>query len=613
MSKIELIKEELLKNDLFYHDSDMNYVRLLDTPSIWGMSFGPEIMPRAIERQGEFERAIVEVVQKTRYRCDISSLNSPDPDWARAILGAIDTALTKPMGRNESPQFRFIFGQTPLYPINEPDNLIDFKAALVRLIRARSAYWEIMPEFVVGRFYQRATGSWMSAQKKFLPESLISDSDTKMTWNHTKIIACDGVESLVGGHNLNMDLFRSYPPVHDVSVVVHGAASLGSQLFLNELWTADTFLLTKESLDTDDLTWYNRDSEPNYPHDPLMISYVQDYIQEKQNSILEVHETGIQPGVDPQPPALPPLPSINQIEKFDLRSVSDLDANVFEERQVYHSYDKLEDYKKSDRILTVGKYWTGPNRDTDFKIGSEIMKKSLILNAKNVIRMSQQDVISAWKKNWKDHVVCHWIIEALLKNEGLTVQIVVSPLDAGAGAEGDQYSFGSGAVRTFGLMEYYMTHDADTDQLLDDSDGKRQDALSRLFIAPFFFTDKVPEDKTTEGDTYKWPNLPEQGKTATLKAQPLSERPPEQGVIGHPFWTTVSASGFFYGAVDSAPGNHSKVMIVDDEVCIVGSDNLYPGNLAEVNYLIEGEPVNDLLESYWKPLWKYSGPHAYSG
>lgn len=84
-------------------------------------------------------------------------------------------------------------------------------------------------------------------------------------------------------------------------------------------------------------------------------------------------------------------------------------------------------------------------------------------------------------------------------------------------------------------------------------------------------------------------------------------------MIGHPFWTTVSASGFFYGAVDSAPGNHSKVMIVDDEVCIVGSDNLYPGNLAEVNYLIEGEPVNDLLESYWKPLWKYSGPHAYSG
>ncbi|KIF52732.1 phospholipase D [Vibrio owensii] len=613
MTQIELIKVELSKRELFYHDSDVNYVRLLDTPNVWGMPFGPDIMPRAIERQKEFERAIVEIVQKTHYRCDISSLNSPDPDWARAILGAIDTALTTPMGRNEKPQFRFLFGQTPLYPINEPDNLIDFKAALVRLIRTRSAYWEIVPEFVIGRYYQRVAGSWMSAQKKFLPESLISDSDTKMTWNHTKIIACDGVESLVGGHNLNMDLFRSYPPVHDVSAVVHGAASFGAQKFLNELWNTDSSLLTKESLDTESLIWNNKDGELDYPHDPFELSYVLDFVQERQNRIQKVHETGIQPGDDPLIPPLHPLPSVHDIRNFDLRSVSDLDDSVFEERQVYNSYDKLESYKKSERILTVGKYWTGLNRDTDFKIGSEIMKKNLILNAKHIIRMSQQDVISAWKKNWKDHVVCHWIIDALLQNEKLTVQIVVSPLDAGAGVEGDQYSFGSGAIRTFGLMEYYMTHDVHTDQQFDDSDGKRRNALSRLFIAPFFFTDKVPEDKRVEGETYKWPDLPEEGKTATLKALPLSEDPPAQGMIGHPFWTTVSASGFFYGAVDSAPGNHAKIMIVDDEVCIVGSDNLYPGNLAEINYLMEGEPVNDLLESYWKPLWQYSSPYAYSG
>ena len=108
MSKIDDIKSELSENKLFYHDSENNYVRLLDTPNIWGMSFGPAIMPRAIARQGEFERAIVEIVQKTRYRCDVSSLNSPDPDWAKAILGAIDTSLTKQMGRSEPTQFRFL-------------------------------------------------------------------------------------------------------------------------------------------------------------------------------------------------------------------------------------------------------------------------------------------------------------------------------------------------------------------------------------------------------------------------------------------------------------------------------------------------------------------------
>jgi len=613
MSKIDDIKSELSENKLFCHDSENNYVRLLDTPNIWGMSFGPEIMPRAIARQSEFERAIVEIVQKTRYRCDVSSLNSPDPDWAKAILGAIDTSLTTKMGRNGPTQFRFLFGQTPLYPINEPENLTDFKSALIRLIRSRSQYWEVMPEFVVGRFFERVSGSWMSAQKKFLPAALISDSDTKMTWNHTKIIVSDGVESLVGGHNLNMDLFRSYPPVHDVSVVVHGEASHGSQLFLNEMWEADTFLLTKESLDVDALNWNNRDDEPDYPSDPLALSYVQDYIKEKQENVLTIHETGVQPGPDPVRPNLAPLPPSSDIRDFDLRSIADLKAKVFEERSVYNSYAQLDQYKKASRILTVGKYWTGPNRDTDFKIGSEIMKKSLILNAKSSIRMSQQDVISAWKKNWKDHVVCHWIIEALLKNENLNVQIVVSPLDAGAGAGGDQYSFGSGAVRTFELIKYYITHDVDTDTLLDDSDGKRADTLSRLFVAPFFYTDKVPVDSLVEGKTYKWPELPPEGRTATLKTKSLSEEPPEKGVIGHPFWTTISASGYFYGRVDAAPGNHAKIMIVDDEVCIVGSDNMYPGNLSEVNYLIEGEAVGELLKSYWTPLWKYSSPYAHTG
>lgn len=241
------------------------------------------------------------------------------------------------------------------------------------------------------------------------------------------------------------------------------------------------------------------------------------------------------------------------------------------------------------------------------------MKKNLILNAQKVLRLSQQDIISAWKKDWRDHSVCHWILEALLKNKSLKVQIVVSALDAGAGAAGDQYSFGSGAVRTFGLLEYYMTHDVDTDELLDDADGQRAEALSRLYIAPFVYTDQIPEDKTIEGETYKWPQLPEEGKTATLKQRTLTREKPQNGLIGHPFYATINASGYVYDRVECAPANHAKVMIVDDEVCIIGSDNLYPGFLSEFNNLIEGEFVNELLTEYWEPLWKYSSPFAYNG
>ncbi|MEF3007230.1 hypothetical protein V3474_29250, partial [Pseudomonas aeruginosa] len=81
--------------------------------------------------------------------------------------------------------------------------------------------------------------------------SAIGSEDTKTTWNHTKIVTVDGVEALVGGHNLNMDLFRSYPPVHDVSVVVHGDAAYGAQRFLDNMWLSEKNLLTKESFNLD--------------------------------------------------------------------------------------------------------------------------------------------------------------------------------------------------------------------------------------------------------------------------------------------------------------------------------------------------------------------------
>jgi murine toxin len=259
-------------------------------------------------------------------------------------------------------------------------------------------------------------------------------------------------------------------------------------------------------------------------------------------------------------------------------------------------------------MLALGKYW---RTTSDFQGASDIMKKQLILGARRSIKMSQMDLVSAWKKNWSDHLVCQWILQALLANKALTVKVVVSPLDAGAGAQGDQYSFGSGAVRTFDLMKYYMTHDVATDAVLPDPGGARAEALTRLFVAPFYYTDQVPAANTIEGDTYKWPNLPKEGYTATLKQPPLSEEPPKHGVIGSAAMSVLNASGYIYKKVPSAPGNHAKLMIIDDEAYVVGSDNLYPGSLAEFDYLVEGpEAVAELLKVYWEPLWKYAGPHA---
>lgn len=608
---IDIVQQNV--RNYFNHVSGPNYLRILDTPYVWGLPFGREIMPQALTRQAEFERAIVEIVQKSRYRCDLSSLNSPDPDWVKPILGAMDTALTKRMGRTQPTQFRFLFGQTPMVPVGEPANYTDFKAALVRLVRVRSKFWESMPEIWMGRFYRLEQGILSAIQAAVFADTIFdSEDDTKMTWNHSKIIAVDGTEALAGGHNLNMDLFRSYPPVHDVSAVVHGDGAFGAQLFLNQMWGCGTDLLTKEYLDTGRLSWKNGDGDRSRPGDPLVAAGAIDYMNKSQKALLDMHRAGVQTGVDA--PIPPGRAEPTGIREQDLQTLTDLEQDVFQERITYNTYDKFNQYKLATRMMSVGKYWTGPNKDTDYKMASEIMKRQLIMNAKSAIRMSQMDLISAWKKNWSDHVVCQWILEALLANRNLKVQIVVSPLDAGAGAAGDQYSFGSGAVRTLDLMRYYMTHVVATDALINDGDGARANALKRLEVAPFYFTDKVPANKTTEGDTYKWPDLTREGYTATLKQPPLSQRPPQRGVIGSAARAVINASGYIYSRVPSAPGNHAKITIIDDAAYVIGSDNLYPGNLSEFNYLVEGaDAVNELIKSYWEPLWKYAGAHSIKG
>lgn len=606
MSEIDDVQARI--QAYFSHLGGENYIRIMDTPRVWGLPFGPQIMDQARARQGEFQRAIEEVMQQARYRCDLASLNAPDVDWIRVVIGAMDTCLSARMGRTGPVQFRFLFGQTPVVPVGEPPNYTELKAAIIRLIRNRADAWEQMPEIWLGRFYRLQEGILSSLQAKLFGSAVIGSDDTKMTWNHSKAIVVDGCAALAGGHNLNMDLFRSYPPVHDVSAVVHGDAAYGTQLFLNQMWQCGPDLLTKETLDLR-LRWRNADRLQ--PADPLEAGPGNRAMLEAQRTIVAMHRADEQLGEDPV--VLPPPPPARVIAPNDRQTLDEVHAEVFPMRVRWQRYEGFEEYHPSTRVLSLGKYWTGPSLD-NYQRASEIMKETLIKGAKTSIKMSQMDLVSAWKKYWQDHVVCQWVLEALLANPRLTVQIVVSPLDAGAGAEGDQYSFGSGAVRTFALMEYYMTHEVETDRPIPDLDGRRRDALRRLEIAPLYYTDAVPVDAQTEGRTYQWPELSPEGYTATLKQPSLDEVPPHAGVIGSAARAVIKASGKVYAKVPSAPGNHAKIMIIDDEAYVLGSDNLYPGFLSEFNYLVEGaEAVRDLLRNYWDPLWEASGPHAIRG
>jgi len=203
---------------------------------------------------------------------------------------------------------------------------------------------------------------------------------------------------------------------------------------------------------------------------------------------------------------------------------------------------------------------------------SDIAKQTIIKNAKFSLKLCQQDLVflgsgPAFPFKEEDHLVCKWIAEALLANSKLSVKIVVSPLRAYGG--GAQYSWTSGATGTMALLQKLLLKYAGSAKQVES-------AIARLEVAPFCFTACEFESE----DDYRWPTLAK---------------------IGKPYPT-----GF---ACFPTPANHAKFYVADDDVCYVGSDNLYPNSNAEFGYLVEGRVVEALLEDYWNLVWYHSRRH----
>jgi phosphatidylserine/phosphatidylglycerophosphate/cardiolipin synthase-like enzyme len=60
--------------------------------------------------------------------------------------------------------------------------------------------------------------------------------------------------------------------------------------------------------------------------------------------------------------------------------------------------------------------------------------------------------------------------------------------------------------------------------------------------------------------------------------------------------------------------NHSKLMIADDQAFYLGSQNLYPADLAEFGLIVDDAAVTaELMEAYWDPMWTHSVQAAVSG
>jgi phosphatidylserine/phosphatidylglycerophosphate/cardiolipin synthase-like enzyme len=143
------------------------------------------------------------VLTSTQQFADVTSLLPPDGRFEAAIRNAITY-----LGNSGRPvTVRLLFGDFPVYGV------VNSKTVLQHLTRDLPASSPI--KVFVGNY---------------------RSSDMPPSWNHSKIVAADGREAIVGGHNLWSQQYLAIDPVHDLSMHLRGSAAGDAQRFANVQW-----------------------------------------------------------------------------------------------------------------------------------------------------------------------------------------------------------------------------------------------------------------------------------------------------------------------------------------------------------------------------------------
>jgi phosphatidylserine/phosphatidylglycerophosphate/cardiolipin synthase-like enzyme len=176
---------------------------IVQTPNIWGLA--ASALPKG--HSDWLAQLVHDLIASARQRVDISLLQ-PAPDGA--FLAAIRQALQELAQRRRPVEVRVIIGQYP------PDN-VDVPAFFKALTEG----------FDLGRLTVSVAA--------FRSCVAVDDCDS-YSWNHSKIIAIDGAEALVGGHNLWTQDYLMDAPVSDLSMHVKGPAAASAVRFIDRLW-----------------------------------------------------------------------------------------------------------------------------------------------------------------------------------------------------------------------------------------------------------------------------------------------------------------------------------------------------------------------------------------
>jgi len=206
----------VLLKDRTFSLTQGNKITLLPTPGLWGADPTQNNYWRADGRVTESAptaacqklcKAITDVIGSAKQVVDITMLwhtNVGLPDGY--FFDAIRDGLKRLHDQGSRPLVRILCGVPPPVMVANGD--------LEKWLRA------ILPP-----------GSPLSV---FMATN---HTRTAASWNHSKIVAADGVSAIVGGHNLWSNAYLSYAPVHDISALIEGPAARTAHAFCDLLWS----------------------------------------------------------------------------------------------------------------------------------------------------------------------------------------------------------------------------------------------------------------------------------------------------------------------------------------------------------------------------------------
>jgi phosphatidylserine/phosphatidylglycerophosphate/cardiolipin synthase-like enzyme len=413
---------------------------------------------------------IRDLIAGAQRRVDIALL-SPPPD-AR-FLGALRQALATLAGRGRPVSVRVMVGH---YPSAEVD--------AAAFVKALTAGLEGVPK------------ARLSVSVAAMRSCVVFEDCDSYSWNHAKIVTVDGVDALVGGHNMWSADYLFDDPVHDVSMRVHGPAAASAARYTERLW---------------DYVCANIDRKASINVATFSVG-------------MSLPEKGCAPAQ-----ALPAGRSTGGVP-----------------------------------ILAVARMGAGITKD--FANQSELARDLMLGAAQSDIRIVQQDL--GFTLGRADTLFPESTIDRLvdfLRRRDGDIYIVLSNLGA-VGRSGISYS-NDVSLQTLAhhLREAVQRRFEARDpkwryQIRTGPDPVNALLCERVHLAPFRFG---PDDR--------WPDR-------------------------HPI------------------GTHAKFWMVDGRVFYIGSDNMYPVNLQEFGYIVDdAKAAQEVIDSYWAPLWQWSSRAAVSG